>query len=235
MEARGRRSHVIAFAASAAVFVVASVAAELTLRLARSNPAACVPRFALTYFNLAVLCLVLARFVFRIDVRRLGLRRCPLRALRTPASCAFLVGGIGGALALAIGFEMPGCVRGLSLLELVVLTWVMASLAEELLARGLLQGLLSAPTGTPVAAAGIHWSAVASAVFFAALHLPLLALSPDRGGVALVVAFAFGLGLIAGHARHVTGSLWPAVAAHSAANAAGTLVGVAAQLLQLSP
>jgi membrane protease YdiL (CAAX protease family) len=226
MAPKGRvRAVVVALAVSAVVFVAASIVADAILRGA-GRPDACVPRFALTYLILAVLCLGLAR-ARHVD---LGFRRCSLRALVAPALPGLLVGGVASGLALAVGFVMPGCVGELSLLQLVVLTWVMASLAEELLTRGLLQGLLSDPTEKPAAGAGLHWSVVASATFFAAMHLPLLTVTANWRGVAILVAFAFALGLLAGHARRVTGSLWPAVAVHSSFNIAGTVLGVVAQI-----
>lgn len=189
------------------------------------RPGACVPTFALTYSSLAVLCLLSAR-ILRTD---LGFRKCSLRAFPAPVALGLLAGGIGTGLVLSVGFSMPGCVRELSLPQIVLLTWLPASLVEELLTRGLLQGMLSEPRPQSAATGGLHWSVITSAAFFAAMHLPLLA--ANRRGVAILVASVFVLGLVAGRARRLTGSLWPAVAAHSSFNIGGTLVGVAAQLL----
>jgi membrane protease YdiL (CAAX protease family) len=48
-------------------------------------------------------------------------------------------------------------------------------------------------------------------------------LGTPLNSVLAIVAFAFAVGVAAGQFRHVTGSLWAAVAVHAAANMPGTL------------
>lgn len=75
-----------------------------------------------------------------------------------------------------------------------------APLAEELLYRGAVQGLLSRPLGV--------WAAAAQAVLFALGH---------AGGAQQAYALIFGLAL--GWLRLRAKSIWPGFAAHCANNA----------------
>ena len=106
----------------------------------------------------------------------------------------------------------------------VILTiWIYASICEEIFTRGLLLGWLSplARHRIRVGNFGLSVPVLASALFFAAMHVVLW---PLLGPVTLLVMFlACILGLIAGHYREKTGSLIPAILVHAFFDIGGTL------------
>jgi len=112
-----------------------------------------------------------------------------------------------------------------SFLEGVLYAWIIASIAEEVLTRGLLQGFL-----TPLKHLGIqlfkyHISlpVIVSAVFFSLIHLVILVSGTDITMVIIVLILALLLGLIAGYLREKTGSLVPAIVVHSCFNIGSSL------------
>ncbi len=131
----------------------------------------------------------------------------------------------------AVGRLLPGhglvFIEEYSLIGELLLIWVYASVAEETLTRGLVQGILSPLRGRGVNLFGVWFGlpTVVAATFFALMHLVLVSAGVDGWTVARVLVFAFAIGLLAGTYREKTGSLIPAIAAHSTANVVGTLLG----------
>lgn len=145
-------------------------------------------------------------------------------------AATILGAGISAAAALAER-SLPG--NGLeavlgkpSFLEQVILVWIVASVAEEIVSRGLVQSFLSPLEGIALGRGpgALDLPIIAGALFFAASHLPLLMLGVDRRTVAQIVVFAFAVGLVAGSIRKRSGSLIPAILVHAAANATGSLI-----------
>jgi len=115
----------------------------------------------------------------------------------------------------------------LSFLQEVLLVWLYASISEEILTRGLLQGYLAplAKHGLTVFRVRISLPVLVSAAFFGFMHLTQLAMGANVGGALIAVFFAFVLGIVAGHYREKTESLIPAILVHVLANAGGSLAG----------
>jgi membrane protease YdiL (CAAX protease family) len=110
---------------------------------------------------------------------------------------------------------------GLGILQHVVFVWIYASVAEEVLTRGLLQTLLSSGSGTVPPGRRVSMPVIVSALFFGAMHLVLL---DTMGAFAVVVIImSVVLGLVAGRYREATGSLIPAVIVHCLFNIGGIL------------
>lgn len=131
------------------------------------------------------------------------------------------------SLPLAIGaavtlnhFPEPGPLAGVHLETWVAVLYfaLAAPLQEEVIFRGLLQTTLSRDlAAAPVSAAARNVLPVALvAVLFAVIHLEV---GP------LTAFFALILGLLAGESRRRSGSLLPAILAHSIFNAAGFYAG----------
>jgi membrane protease YdiL (CAAX protease family) len=113
--------------------------------------------------------------------------------------------------------------EGFSFLEIVIGVWVIASTCEEVVSRGLVQGYLQPLAGYGIQLRRLRLSVpvLVGAAFFAAMHIPLLVMGiATLLGVQILIS-AFVLGLIAGHFRERSGSLLPAIAAHSFANIVG--------------
>ncbi len=136
------------------------------------------------------------------------------------------------AAAFGLGRLLPGAgltfVREYSFAQQVLLVWVHASVAEEVLTRGLIQSTLAAlvPPGSMAGRWRISLPVATAALFFGAVHLGLLGMGIDLPTVMLVVVFAIAIGLVAGHYREKTGSLIPAIAAHGIANMTGSILGL---------
>ena len=112
-----------------------------------------------------------------------------------------------------------------SFLQVVVFIWICASIWEEVLTRGLVQGFLSSLSQHGFSVANIRFSLpmVVSALFFGAMHLVLLTTGMGLPSVLFIVVFACVVGLIAALYRERTGSLLPAIMVHMAANIGGTV------------
>lgn len=120
------------------------------------------------------------------------------------------------AFAIVVGWnllrvQVVGAVGQLASLPPAEYGWIIVAAAvEELVFRGVIQTRLAQ-----------HWRPVfaiaATAVAFLAIHFPgwvMLAAMPD----ATTMVSVFLIGLVCGWLRHQTGSLWPAIAAHTANN-----------------
>ncbi|MDD5263238.1 MAG: CPBP family intramembrane metalloprotease [Candidatus Bipolaricaulis sp.] len=117
----------------------------------------------------------------------------------------------------------PATPFGLSPAQTVVRVWVVASIAEEILTRGLIQsslGVLS-DVGFSVGAHFLSLPVLTGALAFSAMHLVLLKRIGAKAAPVLVVAFL--LGCIAGVYRETTGSLIPAVLVHMLFNVGGAV------------
>jgi membrane protease YdiL (CAAX protease family) len=115
-----------------------------------------------------------------------------------------------------------------SFVQTILLVWIYASLAEEVLARGLVQSFLAplAERGLAVGKLRLSVPVLAGAAFFGGMHLMLLTMGIDPRTVLFIVAFTFVGGLVAGYYREQTDSLIPAVVAHSLLNVTGSILGL---------
>lgn len=110
-----------------------------------------------------------------------------------------------------------------SFVQTVIFVWLYASISEELLTRGLIQGFLTplAGHGFTVLKVRISLPVLTGALFFGLMHLALLTTGMGLFPVMSTVAFAAVLGLIAGYHREQTGSLIPAIIVHAFGNVGG--------------
>ncbi len=116
--------------------------------------------------------------------------------------------------------------RELSFLQIVLVVWLLSSVAEEVFVRGLVQGLAT-PGGAGGARTGrLLPPVVLSAAFFAAMHVPLVWRGAGVRGGLIIVATMFVVGWAAAELRARTGSLLPAVLAHIGGNVAGVPGGI---------
>ncbi len=110
-----------------------------------------------------------------------------------------------------------------SFINLVIGVWILASIAEEIFTRGLIQGFLFPLTGFGFSLWGLRISipVLISALFFGLMHLGILSTGAGFLSVAIIVIFAFILGIIAGYYREKSGSLIPAIIVHICGNVGG--------------
>jgi membrane protease YdiL (CAAX protease family) len=136
-----------------------------------------------------------------------------------------LLGFVSTVLTNVLSSKGMTFVEDFSFLQTVILVWIYASIGEEILTRGLVQSYLSPLSKNGFGVFGIFISlpVLLSALFFGFMHLPLLTLGIDVATVAIVVVFAFLVGIAAGYFREETGSLVPAILVHMFANIGGSL------------
>jgi membrane protease YdiL (CAAX protease family) len=214
------------------ILVLAGIAAEATRRVF-PKPLGAAPWLAssLTDIYLLLLSFGITLALLKKPSESLGLRACPLKALVKAAiagSVCFIMAGVVFAL---LHFRPPEFFGHFSILQQIFFIWILASFAEEVLTRGLLQGMMAvwSDRSLKIATLRLPWPVIVSAAFFGLMHLALLTQGADLAAVAFIVASAFVLGLVAGEFRYLTGSLWPAVVAHSFADIAGTMLGTLAR------
>lgn len=116
--------------------------------------------------------------------------------------------------------------RELTFPQIVVSIWLLSSVAEELLVRGLLQGWIS-PTDEASPLSAHRAAVVCSASAFAAMHLPLMWNGAGLVGGGVLVAATFGVGYACAMVRAQTGSLLLPVLLHVAANVTAPIGGIA--------
>jgi membrane protease YdiL (CAAX protease family) len=110
----------------------------------------------------------------------------------------------------------------LSKLQFVLFVCIYASLAEEVLTRGLLQTLLG--WNAQVASIlfiGLSLPVLLSGLFFGAMHLGLL--RTMKAGAIPIVVLTTCLGIVAARYREKTGSLLPAILIHMGVNVGGLI------------
>lgn len=122
----------------------------------------------------------------------------------------------------------------LSFLQQIIFIWIYASIAEEVLTRGLVQSSLASwgKYGFVVLGFRISLPVLVSALFFGLMHAMQSAIGAGSYTVIVTVLFAFILGLVAGYHREETQSLVPAIIVHMFANVGGSLAGFLMGLLR---
>jgi membrane protease YdiL (CAAX protease family) len=146
------------------------------------------------------------------------------------------LGVIASLVNLLAGAGGIGPVQGLSFIQIVLLVWLLASVAEEVLVRGYVQSYMTPLVGHGFTVFRLRLSlpVMISALFFAAMHLVLLASGTSFLTTYLVIVFAFALGLVAAYQRERTGSILPPIAAHISFNIGGMIGGIIFVILQIA-
>ena len=145
------------------------------------------------------------------------------------------IGIVGTLIQSRLPMKEPGFIENFSFIQVVIFIWIYASICEEVLTRGLIQGYLTPLTryGFTVFKLTISIPVLISALFFASMHLMLLTTGMGSAAVFSIVLFAFILGIIAGHYREKTGSLIPAIIVHMLFNVGGTCTDLLIKLFRI--
>ncbi len=170
----------------------------------------------------------------RRPFREMGFRRshAPISGIRLRRWYVLSALGMGAAsiVMILIGARHP-ILAELSFPQIIVTVWFLSSVAEEIFVRGLVQSWMRAP-GAPadVGRAGV----IASAVLFAAMHVPLMFTGSGVVGGGTIVAATLVVGYAAARARNETGSLLHPIGVHVFGNAMALPFGVIGMLLYKS-
>ena len=145
----------------------------------------------------------------------------------------FIAGLIITGSALILPINAPPLVQKFSFLQSVIFGWIWASICEEVLTRGLIQGYLSSLSqyGPSLFKLRISLPVFISALLFGFMHLGLLMTGLDGFSVVMIASSAFLLGLVAGHYREKTESIVPAIIIHMLFNISGSITGLIKSLI----
>ena len=136
---------------------------------------------------------------------------------------AILIGGIlfMGILSHYFPSETSNTFPELTLLEQVLKIWIWASIYEEILARGLVQGFLNHLKNKKII--GLSIPVICSGIFFGALHLNTLTIgNPMMTG--MIVFFTTIGGLVFAYYREKSESIFASMYLHFLANVTGAIL-----------
>jgi membrane protease YdiL (CAAX protease family) len=181
---------------------------------------------AVTQGTMLILSIILIYLFSKGAISTYGLKSVKLRSLLWPA----LIGlGVRGALA-GVGYLLqldgePDFMKEFSLLQIVILILIFASIAEEFLTRGFLLSFLAPLSRHGLTVFKLYFSlpVLVSALFFGLMHIALLGTGAKVPLVLFVICSAIVLGIMAGYFREKTGSIVPAIVIHMMFNVWGVV------------
>ena len=152
-------------------------------------------------------------------------------SIKFPVKKIVLISLLLGLLSFLISKLLPESdiihpAASFSILEKILFIWVWASISEEILTRGLIQGFL-APLkhyGINLFNKFISMPVIVGAIFFGIMHFALLSLGMNLVSVINIVVFGIVLGLIAGYQKEKTNSLIPAIIVHFCFNVGASII-----------
>lgn len=138
---------------------------------------------------------------------------------------------IGGVLSFAGSF-VPSrelSFGSLTFLQQLLVFWIVASVTEEIIFRGLIQTYLSwhISGSVTIFRSQLTIAGLITAIFFGLVHLALLSQGATTFQAIAIGLIALILGIIAGYFRDKTGSLVAPIIVHSLFNITGSIVGSA--------
>ena len=138
-----------------------------------------------------------------------------------------IIGGILASVITALMGPTPTYDFGnMNLFQTIIKVWILASIGEEIIFRGLILTYLSSRIHTSFSLFRIRitHSTLIAAIFFSLAHFMLLLKGAGAVQMAFISVMTFILGLGAGYFREKTGSLVPAIIIHILFNVFGYLL-----------
>ncbi|MGB2697296.1 MAG: CPBP family intramembrane glutamic endopeptidase [Candidatus Zixiibacteriota bacterium] len=181
----------------------------------------------LMHAGMFVSSLILILILSKGKISEYGFRIGENLRLKQTIIVGLIAGFIITSTTLYLPINPPPGTEDFSFIQVVILVWIFASIAEEVLSRGLVQSYLSPLRVFAFSIFGFRISlpVLFAALFFGAMHLPLLMTGLDSFSVFSIVISAFIMGIIAGYYREKTQSLIPAIIIHMLFNITGTIIG----------
>lgn len=138
-----------------------------------------------------------------------------------------VIGSIASIIIIITGANGNPVLYDLGIREKVLLIWFLASISEEIFVRGLLQGYLNPLEGLKISIGkqNISYPVIFSAIFFGAIHLPLIFFGADLITVSVIFLMTTTLGYFAASLREKHHSILPSIGIHVTTNIGGTMLG----------
>jgi len=180
----------------------------------------------LAIFQLMIILIVVTRIKlkFNSDFSLFGFNSVNPSALFLPC----LLGLIYGLTTYYFGTQIEkneGSIlpSSYTVIQIIILIWLLAPISEELIFRGVLQTRFSMKF-TKKFNKYLSKSNLIAALLFSSIHLGLLFNGISTSHLVLILIFTFIAGITAGYFREKTGSLLPAIILHSFANIGGSIL-----------
>ena len=180
----------------------------------------------------------LALLLMLLDRRRLGeFGFCRSRSSWPDWLIGLALGGLFGAVGSAAIIVSPA--KGMTFIQqqafwqIIVGVWIVSSISEEILVRGLAQSWMTGGGGLRLGRVRLSTAVLTSGLLFGSMHLMILRAGVDAWTVCIVVAFTTSLGLVAAHYREKSGSLLLPIVIHAAGNVGGMVGGVITAILTM--
>ncbi|TFF92005.1 CPBP family intramembrane metalloprotease [Candidatus Thorarchaeota archaeon] len=180
----------------------------------------------LTHTGMLTLSTILIWLLTKDNVSHYGFRR-PFDCDWTRVILLSIVTGLlVASIRTAVMGGEDGTIEDYFGIQIIIGVWAYASIAEEFLTRGLIQGYLEPLTEPDVTSSEnrISIPVLVGALFFALMHFAMVTLGLSITSVVATVVSAFFMGIIAGHYREKTGSLVPPILVHMLFNITGSIV-----------
>jgi membrane protease YdiL (CAAX protease family) len=215
----------IALAILLGLFILVAASLIMMLALGVSGPAPSKPWIGpfINHTTMLALSILLILALSRGKISTYGFKLSRNIQPKQILLLGFSLGVIGALVQSQIPDKSPAFMKNFTFPQIVIFIWIYASISEEILTRGLIQGYL-APLSKyrfTVFKSCISLPMLVSALFFALMHMALLTMGMANATVYVIVSFAFILGIIAGYYREKTESLIPAIIVHMLSNAGG--------------
>ena len=141
---------------------------------------------------------------------------------------SLLIGGVFAGLITALAGPTSTYDFGnMNLFQTIIKVWILASIVEEIIFRGLILTYLSSRiyTSFSIFRIRITHATLIAAILFSLAHFMLLLKGAGGAQMAFIAVMTFVLGIGAGYFREKTGSLVPAIIIHMLFNICGEIMG----------
>ena len=188
-------------------------------------------RPAITQFTFLILSLILMYRLSSGNLTNYGFKPVQFRQLVKPfwimVIAQIMVLVIGSIVMFKLGVIKPGesphpVLKNMSLLQVFLVIFILASIAEEFLFRGLFQSFLEPLSEYKLGKLSLP--VILSAISFGLAHFILLLTPANRGFVFFIVVNTMVLGFIASYFREKTESMITPIIVHMTANLVGGII-----------
>ncbi len=218
----------IAVATLLGLFVLAVGATVITLLKISPESPSTTPWLGPFYMHstMLVMSVLLMLILGKGKISSYGFKWVGVGELKPAVLLSFGIGTVGALILALLPSQETATFGEFTFIQIVIFIWFYASICEEILIRGLIQGYLAPFVDRYFVIFKLRLSlpVIVGALFFSFMHIMPLGASLGVFKLLIFLFFAAILGVIAGYYREKTGSLVPAVIVHMMFNISGSLV-----------